>query len=418
MASFKSDPHFIVDIGGMRINSLNNPKVRDFDFEESDDQGKYLKFQVEDFEMKMMDDPRVVEGRKVTWRYGYENNYSPLFSGKIGEVEPTFSRDEGIYLTIHVFDAVMEVLGQTSDVVYKKPAPGMRASEVVELIAARNGLGAIVEPTKVLRPQWTQGGLSDWDYIQKLSERAVPLAGGKGGKYTLSFNASNTKLIWKPVPMGGPIKKTYLFYTENINPELIRFQPKSKPHDPTNSAMNGTTNAEPGENDDVEENTRNNETQTDRPTAGEGSVVYNATTGTGEVRKSGAVTTDPIVDDHAVNSQEASDASAGNLHDAAELEAMEADLEVIMEPKLRRGDTVQMRGFGKKFSGKYMIKTLRVIIDKSGGRNECLLKRNAAEDIALSAGGPATGRPGDAPAEESEPIQDATVDATAGTGTP
>lgn len=405
MPALKSDPFFIIEISGMIINSQDDPNVIEFEFSEGDDEGKYMKFTMEDFDMSFMDDPRIVEGRKVSWRYGYMNYLSPKFTGKIGEIECSFSAGSGTTITIHVFDAIMDTLNKVRSKKWFDKPEGIYFHEVVQKIAAEHGLAAVVEPSKTPRGAFIQSNESDWDFIQRVTDLGeTPLNAAKRGIYRLTLSADNTKLFWKPVANAGPHVKTYVFYTETNNPELVSFQPRSKPYDPATRAKDGAMNKEQGPNDEDEGTEATNETETGRTSSDKGSTVSlnDAKQLSGQV--TGAVLTNPVADETRSQGVDNSQTAASNAHDKAEIDALEADATVLLEPRLRRGDTIMIRGVAKKFAGKWLVNKVRATINQGGALMELELIKNTIEDTALGAK-PTAGRPsGDANPEKSDPV--------------
>lgn len=381
MASYRSDPIFYVHVNDVQLSNVSDPKLISMEFVEGEDSGRSMTFKVEDFAFELLDNPSFVENTPVFWRYGYHGDMSRRYKGLIGEVAPEYS-DSGCILTITVFDGIVHYLGKARPRNWFKDGKGIKASEIVEQIAAANGMNAVVEPTKGLARSGNQGGRTDWKYIQDLSKDAKAMDAGKRGTYMLSFSADMKTLYWKPTPVAGPIKKVYTYYIENENPEIIRFAPRSKPHDPKAKGADGVTTARtPLKGEPDEEVKTINATNPDVGASDKSGATVSLATGAGvgTPDMTGAVVQNLRQEDsRAVEEDLTAEAEAKQQRD--ELNKIEADLEVIMEPQLRAGHNIGIRNVGKKFSGRYLIHEMRVVIDESGGRSEFWLKRNAVGD--------------------------------------
>ncbi len=177
--------------------------------------------------------------------------------------------------------------------------------------------------------------------------------------------------------MAGQIRKVYTFYIENALPEIISFQPRSKPHDPDKAGQNSTvTNQELPNSDTPLNEVSDNTTQGNRSGSGEGklkSTLYSAVTG-GVVEESGAIVQNLSTEESRAEIENNTTVGDNQFQDD-ELNAIEADLEVMLEPNLRRGQNISMVNVGKKFSGRYLIDSMLVKIDESGATSFFQLKK-------------------------------------------
>lgn len=379
---------FTVYVSGQEIAKPERPRAMSFKHVEEENAGKRMELVLEDADLTLIDDPLFTEGAEVTWRYGYHGRLSPLFKGTLAETEPSFDAAAGMTLTLIAFDGVTVMLKEKRQKAWRgPPGVGYTESDIVGLIAAKYGLRADVEPSKHYQQVWHQNA-SDWDFIKnRLSKSAVPADASKRGNYKLRLSADNRALIWRPNPMGAPSRKTYSFYLENDHPELISFQPRVQPHDPDKNAANGTRAAGVDKDGNVVDETASNETESTRYAGGEGKALTHGVsmvTSEEDGTVSGEVVSDYRAEDDAFTSEMAQE-TAGNAHNEAEMTQMEADLEAIMDPSIRRGRVIDVNNVGKKYSGRYVVHRLEVDIGTGGGINKLQLKRNAVRDAALAA---------------------------------
>lgn len=90
--------------------------------------------------------------------------------------------------------------------------------------------------------------------------------------------------------------------------------------------------------------------------------------------------------DAAFGAKDAAQHDSGNNFQSADAAQLEADAVTIGIPSMRAKTVHELRGVGKKFSGKWYAKKVKHIIDESGYRCETSYQRNAVGGNHPSAG--------------------------------
>lgn len=160
---------------------------------------------------------------KISFGYPTAKNKSamfPPFSMVLEKVQPSFG-DGGVEVELNFFDKGINFTGYVVVDTWTRPS-GYTESEIVEELAAKNGYKAVVEKTKTRKEVWTQGNLSDYEFLTQLAGSAIALNPAKTGAY--KFYVENDTFYFLPTNYDALVSHTFTFY-EGRNGEVISFSP-------------------------------------------------------------------------------------------------------------------------------------------------------------------------------------------------
>ncbi len=346
-------PVLLVLAGGVELTNYLRPRTISLEHREFSDGGKQAKITLANPGLELIDEPFVQEGQPVEWRFGYREQLSPLYRARIFASEPSFDSYSGLTLTLYAYDAVAKAVWNTRQHTWTNDEADITESDVIEMLAAKNGWNVDVEPTKNRYTEFHQDGMNDWAFIQDvLAPGAVAKdPNRRGNHYRAWFDSHNETLHFHPVNLDQRPKKVYQFMVENDDPMLISFQPRINTQKPNaQDAVSSTAADVNGDGEPVDETATAAETggtATDR-------FIANLSEETGEVGLVYGVNEDPASADPASGSGDAH-GRAESAQDEAELEFLEAMITVVGDPEIRANDLVSIWNVGQKLSGKYLV---------------------------------------------------------------
>lgn len=117
--------------------------------------------------LKWVDDTLFAEGNDVEIQMGYGTDVSTLFAGEITGLEPTFSTEEPVMLTVRGYDQRHRLLRGRKTRSFVQ----MKDSDIARQIANAAGLRAQVEDTKTKLEYVLQHNQSDLEFLQERARR-------------------------------------------------------------------------------------------------------------------------------------------------------------------------------------------------------------------------------------------------------
>lgn len=447
MLGARNSPVFIVKIGNLELTNPENPRQMTFSFREMDGGAKKLTLKIANINLELIDHPDLVKGAKAEFRFGYSDWLSNKFTGTVREVNPSFDPGD-ISLTLGIFDAVSDTMAATKLKVWQQldgDATQITESDIVTQIAAEYGLTAEVEPTRHYYSEIAQSE-EDFTFLKRLAKQAKPAdASMDVGPYRVTFDHSNSKLIFKPVNINTPVRRTFRYMTETDDPSLISFRPRATTYDPDTNGGVSTGGASVTPNGKLVTELADNDTETQRVSQG-GYLIYDAVTGdvsdpilavasvsetmsdvggnapvsadgveaeatnvmAGAVDTVGEMLGLPLPDDP-LFTEAFNQAAASNNFMESELDKVQADLEVLGDPDLRRGEVVEILNVGREWSGEYLCFDVEHRIDSNGYVTYIELKRNALgtkDGAAGASAGHAAGKGSDGSDSTEDAVDD------------
>lgn len=349
-------PRFEVEIENQKLPMNISKEIIDITVEEKLDEGASFRFTVHDeFDMttqkfKWLDHPLFNVGNKITIKIGYGNNLSKMLMGNITSIEPSFFTSETPTITIGGQDLAYDYIKRTSP--ERTFISGMKYSDIARKIATEAGLLPIVDDTgTTISPIRKRSDETYYAFLKRLESEA--------GGYQFSVEGQTMYFI-KP----KDDKKEIL--TLQLGKDIISFNPRL-------STSGGLTEVE------VRGHNPRNPSQP---------IIGRATAGSERTQESGRRTSSQIINERhrsvrrvitnvIVNSVEhANSIARAKLNEASD-GLIEGDGECIGIPQIRTGVNIRLEKMGKKFSGKYYVKSTTHTINSSGYRTQFSVKRNA-----------------------------------------
>jgi len=347
-------PRFEVEIEEQKLPAPMAKSIIDVSVDEKLDEGAsfaltlYDEFDMKTQSFKWLDHKLIQVGNKISIKMGYENDLHTMMSGLINAVEPSFFAGETPTIVISGHDFSFDYL--------KKPSPertfvDKSYSNIVETIANEAGMTPKVDVTGKYEHSLRKG--SDTTYyafietIAKRSER--------------TFYVERDKLYFvKPKDE----KKEVI--TLSLGKDLISFRPV------VNSANQVSEIEVRGHNPDDPSTPL-----VGRARAGEERAQESGRRTGSQISQQRHGNIKKVITDVVVTSVEHAQAIAlAELNRHADT-FITGDGESVGIPAMRPGITIMLEKMGKRFSGKYYVKSTTHTIDGSGYRTRFSVKKNA-----------------------------------------
>lgn len=313
-------------------------------------------------------------GTEVEILIGYETE-ATLFRGEVSYVEPSFSRDEHL-ITLSGYDKTHRLTRGTSSRTWGDGHEvsvdvSEVASQVINKSMARKGgtsdvLSGETESGESRYEYVPQVAVNDYQFMRGLGSTAAialdSLSGDDAGKiaFTKPLIKAEPKVVicrQIPDPSGSRLCLQADFALSTVKQvgrvEVRGWDPKTK------QAILGV----------AEEVSEPFDGTTGPQTAGK---AHYGSSSSGRVLS--------IVDVPVASTEEAEEIAA-SLFDALAMEYMTADVSIEGVPDLTAGDVVEMKQFGTRYSGKYLVEAAQHVVDAGSSdpyQTRLRLVRNAA----------------------------------------
>ncbi len=300
-------------------------------------------------ELKYIDADLFKEGSEVKIKMGYEGGTQEMMTGEITGIEPEFTEEEALTMTIRGYSRLHRLCRGRMTRSFKK----MKDSQIAEKIAQENGLTAEVEDTKITHPYIFQNNLSNLDF---LLERAQAIG------YELSVDKKKLNFR-KSAETASPVAE--LSFGENER-TLREFNPRL-------STAFQLTNVE----------ARYWDTKSKKEVVSSAKVGDETTSMEG--KNSGPSVSDSIFGEAKIiigNLDMTSQAEAENIAKAKynqhALNYISGEGLSIGTPEIKAGTVVKLNGLGERFSGSYYISASTHTIEDGIYMTSFSVRRNAS----------------------------------------
>lgn len=348
-------PRFEVEIDNSKLTEEIAKSIMDVSVTEKVDAGASFSFTVNDeFDLKTqkftwLDHKIFNVGNTVTVKMGYGSQLMTLAKGNITSLEPSFFAGETPTLSIGGQDLSYNYM--------KKKSPGktfmnMAYSDIARDIAQTAGLSIEADKTqKKNGPVSKKNDESYFTFLQRLVKE-------------VDFEVSiDCQILYFKKP--GDDKKEVLVL--ELGKDIISFRP----------TLNTTRLYS-----EVEVRWRNPD-DPDKP------IIGKATAGSERIQEPGKKTGSQLLEGirckqkHVITDVKVESAAQANDLARAELNKtsdnlIEGEVECIGIPKIRVGVCIKLEKMGKRFSGKYYVKSVTHTFNNSGYRTRFTVKRNAS----------------------------------------
>jgi len=348
-------PRFEVEIEGKKLAVDVSKQIISLEIEEKLDEGASFAFTMNDEfnmttqEFRWLDDPLFKEGNKVSIKMGYGSDLYNMIIGKITRIEPSFFSGEVPTLTIRGEDLALDYLKKKTP---ERTFVDKKYSDIARTIASEAGLLPVVDET----------GKADHNTKKKNDESYLAflkVLKDKAGVYQFDIDG-RTMYFVKP----GDSKKEIL--TLELKKDIISFRPSLKTTGlVTEVEVRGHNRNDP--RNPIIGRAKIGSENIQEPGKKTGSQI--AKERYGDVKK--------VISNLVVTSKEQAEAKAKSELNRASDGLIEGDGECIGLPQLRKGINIRLEKMGKRFSGKYYVKSTTHTIDDGGYRTRFTAKRNA-----------------------------------------
>jgi phage protein D len=330
-------PDFAVTIEGLTLMADVRNATRSLSYDNNIDTADMFSLQLDNAGLRLCDSALFDVGKDVEIYMGYEGELQPMMLGEITAINPSFPQSGAPTLTISGYD-------RSHRMRTNRPTPRsfkyVNASLIASRIALENNLVPIVDPGAYIR-EWTPQTGSDWAVLQELADRS----------YFQVF-VSWDKLYFRfPRPQ---LEMTVLEWGKN----LISFSPRLSMSGQHGIQVVRSYNYELAQSivsilpalavapdfDDLLERL--------------GSAAVDQLVNLGR-----SVLLGEKVSDHLEGA-----ALAKSILQQLLEGLYEGSGSCIGMPQLRAGDMIEIRGLGKRFSGKYRLRRVTHTIDDGGYR--------------------------------------------------
>jgi uncharacterized protein len=300
-----------------------------------------------DRQLKWIDTAHAQPGNQVTIELGYMGNLTQVLVGEIAAVRISYANDQAAQLHLQGFDRLHRLRRGRRTRAFLQ----VKDSQIAEQVAQTLGLQPQVTDSSVVHDYVLQNNLSDIDF---LAERARRI------RYEVVVD--DRTLVFRPVSnhLAGTITVEYLRDLKWFN---VRMSTARQVSDVTVRGWNqGSQEAILGVARVGAETTKMNGSKS-------GPEIAEAAFG---------AFSDATVD-VPVASQTEADQIAEARFNALALELTAGEGEIVGEPTLRAGNTIELRGLGTRFSGLYYVtKTEHHLAPDIGYVTRFDVRRNAS----------------------------------------
>jgi phage protein D len=334
----------------------------DFSFEESLGKDNYLMLKFQDIKTDFLDLEWLTEGTVLVFNFGFlgTEEQSQKRYAEILDIEPTYQRT--IDVTVKCTDKGLVMKKKMSNIVWQD----VTASDIAKTIAGWYGLETDIESTTYKYTALPQANRTDWELLKYLATQE------KSGNFSIWIN-DNT-LYFKELDLTKEATVTFTY--ADGNGKVISFKPKSKKSNQSSAAGGSQVTGF-----DLDTNTTTTEKADNSNLANNkalGKYKFNANGEGGYVKADdkNAVATgkNTFV---AIPNKDRLKNTANSEVKKANLEGLEATLNLEGEPRINAGDIITIAGVAKRHLGNYLVQSVRHTISGGGFLTTLELKKNA-----------------------------------------
>lgn len=324
-----TSPVILLNVLGKSADDLLNRLIR-FHFKEHLGKATEIKLDFRNDDRLLLEDPRTLPNQKWEIRFGFLDDISPVITGYIRDVEPSYADRRTVSLTL--YDGTL-TLSKTSR---GKNWGKVPTSDIAKAIAKAHGLKAAVEPSNDTPKQaWVQP--NDVNDIRYLRDLAVQI------DFEVFMDGTPETLVYRKKAYDRVPKAVITYFDDGSERAFLKsFKPKVKSLGPLSTSASGT-DAKKGKGDKGAE--------TGKSVRMAAVANYNqsgvadqviAASSKQDVSKPVPANTD---------TKKLAEVHRNQMLDRSN----EASSSHALTPSLRRGDIYELRGLDKQLNGKWYI---------------------------------------------------------------
>lgn len=300
-----------------------------------------------------IDDPLYREGAKVRIRMGHhERGLKTMIEGEVTGVEVSFSSRGPETLVLQGFDRLHRLRRGRKSRTFQR----MTDWDIAQKIADEHGLSLKGDRTSVQYDHLYQNNLSDLDFLKQ-----------RAARIHYEVELTNTTLTFRKSQEGKSKVATLTWGDPDQEHDLISFTPRlSTANQVSEVTVRGWS---PKDKKEIVGRARVGDEAARM--AGSSSGGQSATAAFGNVKT--------VVVDHPVFDQKEADDLARARFNERSLAYIVGDGICIGNPAVRAGEVVELKGFGRRFSGLYYVVASNHVCGRGAGgyRTEFTVRRNA-----------------------------------------
>ncbi len=340
-------PDFAVKVSGLTLEADVRSAVRSLTYDNNIDTADMFTLQLNNADMRLTDSALFDIGKSVEIHMGYAGKLSPMMLGEITAVSPSFPESGAPNLSVTGYDKSQRMRHNSPP---HKTFKYVNDSLIAAQIAVENGLIPIVDPALTFREQIDQNG-SDWALLQELADRNHFQVFVNWDKLYFRFPRPQTELV-------------VLEWGRNLN----SFKPRISSAGQTGIQEVRGYDYELAQTIVAVVPAIALDTDLDDIIERLGSGFVERLVGLGRYVVRGVKVSDHF---------EAVTFAKSMLQQILE-GLYEGSGACIGIPELRAGELIEIRGIGKRFSGKYRLSRVTHTIDESGYRTSFEVTQKAS----------------------------------------
>jgi len=234
-------------------------RIHSFEYSDSAVATNMLKFMIADPETYLIDHPDFLDDGYtiIRFSFGFLGDMSITHEAVLTYLHPRFPESGIIEMECKAFDKGIWIQAEMKTRVFKDKG-GLLASDVAIMIAGEHGLTPIVEPTKDKRSRWSQGNMTDLEFLKHIAKNQRAADTTKTASYLVYIQ--DNELHFHPADTSQAPSFEFTYFP-NSNGSLLSFEPQieQKKKNPKvkvgkatagldNTAMTSLGESEPNEN--------------------------------------------------------------------------------------------------------------------------------------------------------------------------
>ena len=362
-------------------------RLESFIYTDDEKKADILKLKIDNKDLSQFDNGIWERGQVLNVAWGYVNALTTVRSVVIKKASG--------YPTLEVEAHAKSVLMDKE--IKSRVFEDMSHSEIVKEIAEENGYKgnrAIIDDTKVKIRQVNQAGLTDAQFLKHLANR-------EGFEFYVDFDG----LHWHERKLDQRPVRVFTYYNDPVRNEILAFQPDGDiTKRPTRVKLQGR---DPLKKQDIDVEASNEDTN-NRAALGDVMEAIDLKTGESLGDRMKNTSHDETLPTTETDEDAAKRVADGRFKRAA-LNTIKVKITVIGDPDVVAKTVIELRGLGKKFSGKYYVSSVESKIE-GGFLMDLNCKRDGSglgTGISGTSGVPSAGKKNNQEASENdvEPIE-------------
>lgn len=325
------------------------------------------KLTMQNTDRTLLDDPRTFPNSRWSFRFGFLNNLSPIYTGLIRNVEPSYEENVEVVFTL------LDDTSTLATASHGRNWGKVRSSDIARSIAKLHDLDVVADESPELpkKARIQAMNVNDLQFLRDLALQDDFEVYVDGSPPTLYF----TKKLYD-----GPSKGTLVYRDDpSLFARLLSFKPKVKSLGALSTSQSGATTGKGKDSNtssDKGVSLGSKQGGADSPKEAEGSVVFQLD-GNSDVQTYYTEDTKKRKGNTVSTPTGASGSVAQVKHQQMLDRANEADAKCLLSPDIMIRDKITILGVEKQVQGKWYVDEVTHDISATSADTSLSLKRNA-----------------------------------------